>query len=56
MTSERWWSFVQNLREQGLAKITGDVVIDNTYFAPIRTIAPRSTVRPFVRTTCCRMH
>ena len=35
MTSERWWSFVQNLREQGLAKITGDVVIDNTYFAPI---------------------
>jgi D-alanyl-D-alanine carboxypeptidase/D-alanyl-D-alanine-endopeptidase (penicillin-binding protein 4) len=35
VTSERWWSFVQNLREQGLAKITGDVVIDNTYFAPI---------------------
>lgn len=35
MTSERWWSFVQQLREEGLAKITGDVVIDNTYFAPI---------------------
>ena len=34
MTSERWWSFVQNLRERGLAKITGDIVIDNTYFAP----------------------
>jgi D-alanyl-D-alanine carboxypeptidase/D-alanyl-D-alanine-endopeptidase (penicillin-binding protein 4) len=35
MTSERWWSFVQELREAGLAKINGDIVIDNTYFAPI---------------------
>ncbi|HEY4367798.1 MAG TPA: D-alanyl-D-alanine carboxypeptidase/D-alanyl-D-alanine-endopeptidase [Steroidobacteraceae bacterium] len=35
MTSERWWSFVQGLRELGVAKITGDVVIDNSYFAPI---------------------
>ena len=35
MTDERWWSFVQGLRERGLAKITGDVVIDNNYFAPI---------------------
>jgi serine-type D-Ala-D-Ala carboxypeptidase/endopeptidase (penicillin-binding protein 4) len=34
MTSERWWSFVQSLREHGLAKVSGDVVIDNTYFAP----------------------
>jgi D-alanyl-D-alanine carboxypeptidase/D-alanyl-D-alanine-endopeptidase (penicillin-binding protein 4) len=34
MSSERWWSFVQNLREQGIAKIAGDVVIDNSYFAP----------------------
>jgi D-alanyl-D-alanine carboxypeptidase/D-alanyl-D-alanine-endopeptidase (penicillin-binding protein 4) len=34
MTSERWWNFVQNLREQGVAKISGDVVIDNTFFAP----------------------
>jgi serine-type D-Ala-D-Ala carboxypeptidase/endopeptidase (penicillin-binding protein 4) len=34
MTSERWWSLVQNLRELGLAKINGDIVIDNTYFAP----------------------
>jgi D-alanyl-D-alanine carboxypeptidase/D-alanyl-D-alanine-endopeptidase (penicillin-binding protein 4) len=34
MTGERWWAFVQNLREQGLTRITGDVVIDNTYFAP----------------------
>lgn len=35
MTSERWWSFVQKLREMGLAKINGDIVIDNSYFAPI---------------------
>ncbi|MBB6095075.1 D-alanyl-D-alanine carboxypeptidase/D-alanyl-D-alanine-endopeptidase (penicillin-binding protein 4) [Povalibacter uvarum] len=35
MTSERWWSFVQALRETGIAKITGDIIIDNTYFAPI---------------------
>lgn len=35
MTSERWWSFVQNLRELGVAKINGDIVIDNTRFAPI---------------------
>ncbi|HEX2495016.1 MAG TPA: D-alanyl-D-alanine carboxypeptidase/D-alanyl-D-alanine-endopeptidase [Steroidobacter sp.] len=34
MTSERWWDFVQRLRERGLVKITGDVVIDNTYFSP----------------------
>ena len=35
MTSERWWSFVQSLRETGLVKINGDIVIDNTWFAPI---------------------
>jgi D-alanyl-D-alanine carboxypeptidase/D-alanyl-D-alanine-endopeptidase (penicillin-binding protein 4) len=35
MTIERWWSFVQQLREFGLMKITGDIVIDNSYFAPI---------------------
>jgi D-alanyl-D-alanine carboxypeptidase/D-alanyl-D-alanine-endopeptidase (penicillin-binding protein 4) len=34
MTAERWWRFVQELREQGLAKITGDFVIDHSYFAP----------------------
>src|SRR5262245_6804289 len=33
MSSERWLGFTQNLREQGIAKITGDVVIDNSYFA-----------------------
>jgi serine-type D-Ala-D-Ala carboxypeptidase/endopeptidase (penicillin-binding protein 4) len=35
MTGERWWNFVQNVREQGLAKVAGDVVIDNSYFAPV---------------------
>ncbi len=35
MTSDRWWSFVQSLRESGLTKINGDIVIDNTFFAPI---------------------
>lgn len=34
MTSERWWRFVQSLREAGLAKINGDFVIDSSYFAP----------------------
>lgn len=33
MTVERWWAFVQSLRERGLQRIAGDIVIDNTYFA-----------------------
>ena len=33
MTDERWWRFVQSLRGRGLAKITGDFVIDPSYFA-----------------------
>jgi len=34
MTSERWWSFVNGLRQSGVQRIAGDVVIDNTLFAP----------------------
>ncbi len=34
MTAERWAGFVAGLRQTGLAHIKGDVVIDNTYFAP----------------------
>lgn len=34
MTDQRWWSFVQSLRGLGLTRISGDVVIDNSYFAP----------------------
>jgi serine-type D-Ala-D-Ala carboxypeptidase/endopeptidase (penicillin-binding protein 4) len=34
MTHERWWAFVSGLRQAGVARIAGDVVIDNSYFAP----------------------
>ena len=47
MTDERWWSFVQSLRERGLAKITGDVVIDNNYFAPIADSRADFDAQPF---------
>jgi D-alanyl-D-alanine carboxypeptidase/D-alanyl-D-alanine-endopeptidase (penicillin-binding protein 4) len=33
MTLERWWSFVQGLRAQGLKSIDGDIVIDNSAFS-----------------------
>jgi D-alanyl-D-alanine carboxypeptidase/D-alanyl-D-alanine-endopeptidase (penicillin-binding protein 4) len=33
MTMERWWSFVQGLRAQGLKSIRGDIVIDDTAFS-----------------------
>jgi serine-type D-Ala-D-Ala carboxypeptidase/endopeptidase (penicillin-binding protein 4) len=33
ITLERWWSFVQSLRAQGLKTIRGDIVIDNTAFS-----------------------
>lgn len=47
MTSERWWNFVQNLREQGLAKITGDILIDNRRFAPIDAGRADFDAQPF---------
>jgi D-alanyl-D-alanine carboxypeptidase/D-alanyl-D-alanine-endopeptidase (penicillin-binding protein 4) len=34
MTQERWWAFAAGLRQTGIARIAGDVVIDNSYFAP----------------------
>jgi D-alanyl-D-alanine carboxypeptidase/D-alanyl-D-alanine-endopeptidase (penicillin-binding protein 4) len=34
MTLERWWSFVGALRAKGLKRIRGDIVIDDTAFAP----------------------
>lgn len=37
MTTERWWTFVRNLRARGVEHITGDVVLDNTFFAPDET-------------------
>jgi serine-type D-Ala-D-Ala carboxypeptidase/endopeptidase (penicillin-binding protein 4) len=33
MTLERWWSFVQGLRAQGLKSIRGNIVIDDTAFS-----------------------
>jgi D-alanyl-D-alanine carboxypeptidase/D-alanyl-D-alanine-endopeptidase (penicillin-binding protein 4) len=33
MTADRWWGFVNGLRQAGVERITGDVVIDNTLFA-----------------------
>jgi D-alanyl-D-alanine carboxypeptidase/D-alanyl-D-alanine-endopeptidase (penicillin-binding protein 4) len=35
MTIERWWRFVSDLRQTGLKAIDGDVVIDDTLFAPV---------------------
>jgi len=35
MTAERWWRFVTEIRQQGIKMITGDIVIDRSYFAPI---------------------
>jgi D-alanyl-D-alanine carboxypeptidase/D-alanyl-D-alanine-endopeptidase (penicillin-binding protein 4) len=34
MTAERWWGFVNGLRQAGVQRIAGDVIIDNTHFAP----------------------
>jgi D-alanyl-D-alanine carboxypeptidase/D-alanyl-D-alanine-endopeptidase (penicillin-binding protein 4) len=34
MTADRWAGFVAGLRQTGLAHIKGDVIIDNSYFAP----------------------
>jgi D-alanyl-D-alanine carboxypeptidase/D-alanyl-D-alanine-endopeptidase (penicillin-binding protein 4) len=34
MTLERWWSFVHELRARGLTSIRGDMVLDDTAFAP----------------------
>lgn len=35
ITSERWWNFVNQLRQTGLVAINGDIVIDRTLFAPL---------------------
>jgi D-alanyl-D-alanine carboxypeptidase/D-alanyl-D-alanine-endopeptidase (penicillin-binding protein 4) len=34
MTADRWWGFVNGLRQAGVERITGDVVIDNSLYAP----------------------
>lgn len=47
MTSERWWTFVHELRDRGLAKINGDVLIDDSYFAPIAGSRADFDAKPF---------
>jgi D-alanyl-D-alanine carboxypeptidase/D-alanyl-D-alanine-endopeptidase (penicillin-binding protein 4) len=32
MSAERWWGFVSGLRQAGIERINGDIVIDNTLF------------------------
>ncbi len=34
LTIERWWRFISDLRQSGLRVIEGDIVIDQTRFAP----------------------
>jgi D-alanyl-D-alanine carboxypeptidase/D-alanyl-D-alanine-endopeptidase (penicillin-binding protein 4) len=34
MSADRWWGFVNGLRQVGVERITGDVVIDGSLFAP----------------------
>lgn len=35
MTAERWWAFVAEVRQAGVKTITGDIVIDRGYYAPL---------------------
>jgi D-alanyl-D-alanine carboxypeptidase/D-alanyl-D-alanine-endopeptidase (penicillin-binding protein 4) len=35
LTIERWWRFVNDLRQTGLRAIEGDIVIDQSRFAPL---------------------
>jgi len=32
MTAERWWGFIAGLRNAGVQRVTGDVIIDNSFF------------------------
>jgi D-alanyl-D-alanine carboxypeptidase/D-alanyl-D-alanine-endopeptidase (penicillin-binding protein 4) len=34
MTADRWWGFVNALRQAGVERIKGDLVLDTSYFAP----------------------
>jgi serine-type D-Ala-D-Ala carboxypeptidase/endopeptidase (penicillin-binding protein 4) len=47
MTSERWWSFVNGLRQTGISRIAGDVAIDNSLFAPQSEDRSAFDNRPF---------
>jgi D-alanyl-D-alanine carboxypeptidase/D-alanyl-D-alanine-endopeptidase (penicillin-binding protein 4) len=47
MTAEHWWRFVQSLREKGLAKISGDFVIDHNYYAAAQGSRGDFDAQPF---------
>ena len=34
LSIERWWRFVQELRNRGIEQIDGDILVDTTHFAP----------------------
>ena len=35
LTAERWWGFTNGIRLDGIRRIKGDVIIDNSYFEPL---------------------
>jgi serine-type D-Ala-D-Ala carboxypeptidase/endopeptidase (penicillin-binding protein 4) len=47
LTTERWWSFVSGIRQTGITKIRGDIVIDNSMFAPQGDDRSSFDSRPF---------
>lgn len=47
LTVERWWRFVTDLRQSGLRVIEGDIVIDDTLFAPTAERPGDFDGRPF---------
>ncbi len=56
MTAERWWRFVTAIRQQGIKTITGDLVIDRSYFAPMdedRSLFDGAPEKALQRSTRC---
>ena len=57
LTIERWWRFVNDLRQTGLRVIEGDIVVDQTAIHRGRASGPRtSTASSGAPTTCCPTH
>lgn len=47
LVHEKYWKFVQGIRDKGLQKITGDIIIDNSYFKIPKTDPGEFDNRPF---------
>lgn len=47
MTLERWWSFLNGLRQTGLKRIEGDIVIDNSLFSSMTQDRGEFDQQPF---------